>query len=224
MKKVLLMAVLFCIVSIPGVMAQSHDKVPPKSDPAYSQSKSVRDHQMIKKEADRKNNPVPRTEPSKTHMATPARVKTADNEREYKKEMKEENKAQPQTLIKKSTGVTPAQEAKTLKQDLGNNDRKARKYQKAKWRMEQAKAKLEYTQRAMEELIKSQAVEKKQLEERFAQESANGLTDDMRLRQDDERRKMDNRHSCELMDAQKAVNKAMRRYNKAESLVNETPN
>ena len=229
MKKVLLIAVLFCIASTPVIMAQSTRTVTPKKDPAYSLSQQQRDQQIMRDEANRKNQPAFKTEQSKTHMATPPRVKTADNEKVFKQEIKKDDRSQ--TFEKKSNygkknTVGPAKEEKTLKADDKNLskdkkdvDRKARELNRAKRRMEQAKARLSDKQRVLDELMKAQAAERTSLEERFARESANGLTDDMRLRQNDERQKMDTRHSRELMDAQQAVEKALRDYNAAESRV-----
>jgi len=156
-------------------------------------------------------------------------VKTADNEKVFKQEIKKDDRSQ--TFEKKSNygkknTVGPAKEEKTLKADDKNLskdkkdvDRKARELNRAKRRMEQTKTRLSDKQRALDELMKAQAAERTSLEERFARESANGLTDDMRLRQNDERQKMDTRHSRELMDAQQAVEKALRDYNAAESRV-----
>lgn len=234
MKKVLLLAVLFCLASSPVIMAQSTRTVTPKKDPAYSQSQQKRDQQLMRDEANRKNQPAFKTEQSKSHMATPPRVKTAENEKIFKQELMKDDKAQTfekQSMNGKKNTVSPAKEEKTLKADdknmkdeKKNGNHKARELNRAKRRMEQARVRLSNKQRDLDELIKNQAAERNSLEERFAKESTSGMTDDMRLRQNDERQKMDTRHSRELMDAQQAVDEAMKKYDAAESHVIQVSN
>ena len=187
MKKMILLAVLFCFTTAPAAMAQSGTPRVKKSDPLYSLSQNMRDKQLMQDERRRHGMSDMEIDRSKMHVSKDPRVMTEENEIVYKSEL-------PNNLI---------------------SDLATKKYNNAIGKMIVAEKKKAKAVRRYTRLSEKQNREKAELEQKYAKAESKDLTGKMLIKLDGEKMKLAEKHAKQNVKAQQELAKAIKNCEKA---------
>ena len=224
MKKILLLAVTFCMIAVPAAMAQSRETV-----------KATRQNQQVQrtiKGESTANMPVKYQKVNNNSQQTVAPKSSQDNTRVRRPAEAEvikdkaltQQQSGPKSIQKKTVERVPVdnevvkdktltqQEAAMREKITSERERLSLECRDARLKLNNAQGKMETEQRNLQALIEKQQKEKALLAEKQEREAAGGLTDEMRKRHEGETSDLETRHARELMEAQLAVDNAKRAY------------
>ena len=225
MKKILLLAVTFCMIAVPAAMAQSRETVK-----ATRQNQQVQRtikgestaNRPVKYQKVNKNNSqqtvAPKSSQDNTRVRRPAEAEV------IKDKALTQQKSGPKSIQKQNVERVPVdnevvkdktltqQEAAMREKITSERERLSFECRDARLKLNNAQGKMETEQRNLQALIEKQQKEKALLAEKQEREAAGGLTDEMRKRHEAEISNLEARHARELMDAQLAVDNAKRAY------------
>ena len=185
MKRIILIAVLFCLASAPMAMAQSEARIVTGNNrQQFVKPESEAEAVVRRAEAKHMN----------SYNSKGNALKPTDLSRLEKQD---------------------AQDMKALKEQE-KISRAAARRASLKSELEKSRRRVENAEKALDKLLEKQSKERARLEERQSKEAEAGLTAEMRERHEVEMKNLDEKHSRQLMDAQKKINDAMRRYDMVE--------